>query len=193
MKNICVYCGSNGGTRPEYAAAARAMGDALVREGIGLVYGGAHLGLMGTIADRVLAGGGEVTGVMPQALAAREIAHRGLTRLHVVGSMHERKALMAELADGFIAMPGGMGTLDELFEMLTWGQLGLHGKPCGLLNTLGYFDMLLRFVAHATEEGFMPKAHLGMLPAAAEPEKLLELMKAYTAPTVTKWIRKDET
>ena len=148
MKSVCVFCGSQPGDDPAYEGAAWALGETLAAMGIELVYGGGHVGLMGAIADAALAAGGEVTGVMPRALVDREIAHTGLSRLHVVGSMHERKAMMSELSEGFVALPGGSGTLEEFFEVLTWAQLGEHGKPCGLLNVAGYYDPLLAVFDH---------------------------------------------
>ncbi len=192
MRRICVYCGSNPGKDPCYADSARALAQALVDRNLGLVYGGAAVGIMGVLADAVLAAGGEVIGVIPQALVAKEIAHAGLSELRVVGSMHERKALMAELADGFIALPGGVGTLEELFEVLTWGQLGLHAKPCGLLNALGYFDGLTKFLEHAVHEQFVRAAHREMLLVDTSPERLLESFARYRAPQVTKWLRPGE-
>ncbi|HEX7983819.1 MAG TPA: TIGR00730 family Rossman fold protein, partial [Duganella sp.] len=153
-KTICVYCGANAGVTPAYAEAARALGRALVDQNLALVYGGGKVGLMGVIADAVLAAGGEVTGVIPTALVEREVGHMGLTRQFIVKDMHERKAMMASLSDGFIAMPGGMGTLEELFEMLTWSQLGIHAKPIGLLNVDGFYDGLIDFIAHASGQGF---------------------------------------
>lgn len=155
---ICVFCGSSAGRSAEYQLATIALGQLLVREGIGLVYGGAHVGLMGVLADTVLAGAGEVIGVIPGSLAARELAHQGLTQLHVVASMHERKAQMATLADAFVALPGGIGTLEELFEVWTWAQLGLHQKPCALLNVAGFYDRLSSFLDFATEQGFVRQA-----------------------------------
>lgn len=155
---ICVFCGSSAGRLPEYRAAAVAFGELLAREGIGLVYGGAHAGLMGVLADSVLANGGEVLGVIPESLVAREIAHKGLTELHVVSSMHERKAQMAALSDAFVALPGGIGTFEELFEVWTWGQLGLHTKPCALLNVAGFYDKLSAFLDFVTGEGFLRQA-----------------------------------
>src|SRR5438477_2940520 len=154
MHRICVFSGSNTGKRQEYQQAARDLGQELVARGLGLVYGGASVGLMGVIADTVLASGGEVIGVIPSALTRYEIPHKSLTQLHEVASMHERKALMADLSDGFIALPGGFGTFDELFEIITWAQLGLHNKPIGLLNAAGYFAPLLALVVHASTEGF---------------------------------------
>jgi uncharacterized protein (TIGR00730 family) len=192
MKRICVYCGSSIGKRPEYAAAAKALGEALVARNIGLVYGGASVGIMGLIADAVLSLGGEVIGVIPQAIADKEIAHTGLSKLEVVANMHERKARMADYSDGFIALPGGMGTLEELFEVLTWGQLGFHTKPCGLLNVEGYYDHLTAFLEHAVDQEYLKGKHLGMLQTQTEPNALLDLLAAYQAPEGGKWIeRKD--
>jgi uncharacterized protein (TIGR00730 family) len=190
---ICVFCGSSPGARPEYLAAARALGRLLAERGITLVYGGARLGLMGAVADAALAAGGAVVGVMPQALVAKEIAHAGLTELHVVDSMHARKALMAELAGAFIALPGGFGTLEELCEILTWGQLGLHQKPCGLLNIAAFFDPLLAFFAHAVDERFLRPEHQGLLQVAGAPEELLALLQDYRPAAVQKWIDRTET
>ncbi len=188
MKRICVFAGSNAGARPEYRAAAEELGRALAGRGIGVVYGGARVGLMGTLADAALAAGGEVIGVIPEALVRKEVAHDSLTELRVVGSMHERKAVMADLADGFTALPGGWGTLDELFEVLTWAQLGLHRKPCGLLNVAGYFDGLLAFITHSIEEGFVMREYRGMISVAASAEALLDLLGTYEAPRVEKWV-----
>jgi uncharacterized protein (TIGR00730 family) len=170
---ICVFCGSSAGRLPEYRAAAVAFGQLLAREGIGLVYGGAHVGLMGALADTVLACGGEVVGVIPEALEAREIAHQGLSQLHVVGSMHERKARMAELSDAFVALPGGIGTLEELFEVWTWGQLGLHHKPCALLDVAGFYDKLGAFLDFVTEEGFLRQSVRDVLLVDSDPVQLL--------------------
>lgn len=192
MRRICVFLGSNGGRRTVYMDAATALGTLLAREGIGLVYGGASVGLMGALANATLEAGGEVTGIIPQRLVEKEIAHRGLSDLRVVGSMHERKALMAELSDGFVALPGGIGTLEELFEVWTWAQLGSHGKPCALLNTDGYYDRMLGFLDHTVEEGFMRRAHRDMLLVAQYPEQLLARMRDYRAPNVIKWIERGE-
>ena len=159
MQRICVYAGSNVGVRQEYQDAAKALGQELVTRGLGLVYGGGHVGLMGVLADAVLAGGGEVAGVMPAALFPNEVAYRNVTQFYEVGSMHERKAMMAEMADGFIALPGGFGTYDELFEMITWSQIGLHSKPVGLLNVAGFFEPLLALVKHSSDEGFISPTH----------------------------------
>ena len=181
MRRICVFCGSSSGARPEYAAAARAVGEGLAARGIGLVYGGASVGLMGILADAVLHAGGSVVGVIPQALAKQEVVHDGLTALRIVGSMHERKAVMADLSDGFIALPGGVGTLDEFFEMVTWAQLGLHRKPCGLLDVEGYFAPLLAFLDHAVKERFVKETHRALLLVAAEPQVLLDAFAARKA------------
>ena len=185
---VCVFCGSNFGRLPEYRAAAAAFGTLLARQGIGMVYGGASVGLMGAVADAALAAGGEVVGVIPRLLADKELAHRGLSRLHVVGSMHERKAMMAELSDAFVALPGGAGTLEEIFEIWTWAQLGEHAKPCGLLNVAGFYDRLLAFLDHAAAEAFMKPPHRAMLLGAATPEAILAALRGYVAPVVGKWI-----
>lgn len=192
MRRICVFCGSSPGKRDVYLKAAQELGALLAQEGIGLVYGGACVGLMGAVADAALSAGGEVIGVIPQGLMEREVAHKGLTELRVVGSMHERKALMAELSDGFIALPGGIGTLEELFEIWTWAQLGSHEKPCALLNVAGYYDRLLTFVDFTVDEGFFRPVHRGMLLVESEPQALLTAMRAYRAPSVTKWIGREE-
>ena len=187
MQRICVYCGSNKGTRARYAEAAVELADALVDRGIELVYGGASRGIMGVLADRVLEQGGAVHGVMPQQLVGKEIAHDGLTKLHVVGSMHERKLLMAALSDGFIALPGGFGTLEEIIEIVTWGQLRFHDKPCGVLNVDGYFDHLLAFLDHAREEAFVRPANRHLLIDDAGVNGLLLKFDDYEAPAVEKW------
>lgn len=187
MKTICVYCGSNAGGHEAYAAEARKLARRLADEGIGIVYGGAAKGLMGVLADEMLDAGGSITGVIPRALQDREIAHPGLAELHVVNSMHERKALMGELADGFVALPGGFGTLEEIIEMLTWAQLRLHAKPCGLYNVRGYFDGLLAFLGHMAEEGFLRPQHRAMLLVADDPAGLVERFRNYRAPVVEKW------
>jgi uncharacterized protein (TIGR00730 family) len=188
MRRICVFTGSNSGARAAYADAARELGTLLASRGIGLVYGGGRVGLMGTVADAVLAAGGEAIGVIPEALVAKEVAHTSLTRLHVVGSMHERKALMADLADAFLAMPGGWGTLEEFFEVITWAQLGLHRKPCGLLNVEGYFDGLLAFLDHAIGERFVRSENAALLTVAATPGELLDRLGSATPPPVEKWL-----
>jgi uncharacterized protein (TIGR00730 family) len=178
MKRVCVFCGSRSGTSPAYAEAARSLGRLLVARGLGLVFGGGHVGLMGAIADAVLAAGGKAIGVIPQGLVNRELAHAGCTTLHVTQSMHDRKALMADLSDAFIALPGGCGTLDETFEILTWAQLGLHSKPIGLLNVEGFYDGLLAYLEHTARQGFIKPADRGLLLHAAQPEELLaQLLK----------------
>jgi len=188
MRRVCVFAGSSSGARPEYCDAAGALGRLLAERGIGVVYGGARVGLMGTLADAALAAGGEVVGVIPAALVAKEVAHTGLTDLRVVDSMHERKALMSDLADAFIALPGGWGTLEEFFEVLTWAQPGLHRKPCGLLNVQGYFDRLLAFLAHTIDEGFVQPEYTAMIALAATPEELLDRLASSTPPVVEKWL-----
>jgi uncharacterized protein (TIGR00730 family) len=188
MKRICVFCGSSAGRNPAYRDAAEALGRLLAREGIGLVYGGSSIGLMTAAADAALAAGGEVIGVIPRSLGAKEIAHPGLSTLHVVETMHERKALMAELADGFVALPGGMGTFDEFFEVVTWAQLGIHAKPCGLLNVAGYYGRLTAFLDHAVAEGFVKGEHREMIVVEERPEALLERFRAYRSPVVERWL-----
>jgi uncharacterized protein (TIGR00730 family) len=187
MKRICVFCGSNPGRRPEYVAAARELGQVLARQGIGLVYGGGQVGMMGQLAEAVRRGGGAVTGVIPQTLFDLGAAHHGLDDLRVVGSMHERKALMAELSDAFIALPGGLGTLEELFEVLTWAQLGIHHKPCGVLNVCAYYAPLLDLLGHAAEERFIRAAHRDMLIVDTDPEALLARLAAYHPPRLSKF------
>lgn len=193
MERLCVFCGSSPGRDPAHAASARALGELLARRGIALVYGGAGVGLMGALADAVLGAGGRVIGVIPRAMVEREVAHTGLTERHVVGSMHERKALMSELADGFAALPGGLGTLEELFEVLTWAQLGLHRKPCGLLDAGGYFDHLVRFLDRAVAEGFLRPEHRRLLVLAGSPEELLEGLGRHVPPVAGKWLDLPET
>ncbi|MDB5842262.1 MAG: DNA-binding protein [Herminiimonas sp.] len=188
MKSICVYCGSSTGATPVYADAARALAGRLVENNIALVYGGGNVGLMGTIADEVMRLGGEVTGVIPTALLDKELGHGGLTRLHIVKDMHERKAMMADLSDGFIAMPGGIGTLEELFEVLTWAQLGFHEKPIGVLNVGGFYDGLIGFLQHLVGEGFVRSGHATLLMHEADPEKLLERFKTYVPSHDVKWL-----
>jgi len=174
VTRFCVYCGSSTGTRPEYAAAARELGEVMARRGIGLVHGGGNVGLMGVLADAMVAASAEVIGVIPEALVARELAHQGVSELRVVGTMHERKALMADLADGFIALPGGLGTLEELFEALTWAQLGLHAKPCGLLDVAGFFDDLDRFLDRVVADGFVRPDSRARLIVETDPARLVE-------------------
>lgn len=178
MRAIAVYCGASHGASPRYTEAARALAASLVAHGLPLVYGGGNVGLMGEIADEVLRLGGEVTGVIPRALVEREVGHAGLTRLFVVKDMHERKAMMSDLADGFIAMPGGFGTLEELFEMLTWSQLGIHSKPVGLLNVDGFYDRLIEFVSHQQGEGFVHPQHAALMMAEREPDALVARLQA---------------
>jgi uncharacterized protein (TIGR00730 family) len=192
MKRICVFAGSSPGARPEYRAAADALGRALAAREIDLVYGGAHVGLMGAIADAVLAAGRQVIGVIPEGLVAHELAHTGLTELRIVPSMHARKAMMAELSDGFIALPGGWGTLEELFEVLTWSQLRIHAKPCGLLNIAGYFDPLLAFVDRSIEERFVRPEYRRMLTVDDTADALLDRLAAYEPPTVEKWLDRSQ-
>jgi uncharacterized protein (TIGR00730 family) len=193
MRSLCVFCGSSPGARPGYAATARLLGALLARRAVRLVYGGARVGLMRELADAVLHAGGEVTGVIPESLRAREVAHTDLRDLRIVGSMHERKALMSDLADGFLAIPGGAGTLEEFFEVWTWAQLGIHRKPCGLLNVHGYFDGLLTFLDHAVSERFLRLEHRAMVLVDHDAERLLERFIAYRAPEVEKWIDRTET
>ena len=193
MKRICVFAGSSHGGRPNYRAAAEGLGCALAARGIGVVFGGGRVGLMGALADAALRAGGQVVGVIPAALEAKELAHAGLTELRVVASMHERKAMMADLSDGFVVLPGGWGTLDELFEILTWGQLGLHAKPCGLLNVDGYFDRLLSFMQHAIDERFVRPENGSMLSVGTDPGALLDAMAAYRPLPVEKWIDRETT
>jgi len=187
VRRVCVYAGSNPGSDPAYAEAARAFAAELAAREIGLVYGGGKVGLMGVLADTILAHGGEAIGVMPQALIDREIGHPGLTELKVVDSMHERKALMAELSDAFVAVPGGIGTLEELIEVYTWSQLGIHQKACGVLNVDGYYDHLALFLDHAVQRGFLRPQHRAVLSVAAEPAELLDRLAAYEQPAVGKW------
>jgi len=193
QRRICVFAGSNPGVQAGYSIAARELGRTLVSRGYGLVYGGGRVGLMGTLADAVLESGGHVIGVIPHALALKEVAHEGLPDLRIVDSMHERKALMAELSDGFVALPGGLGTLEELFEVLTWAQLGIHTKPCCMFNVDGYFDGLLAYLAHSVDQGFVRDSHFSMLSTATDPEELLNGMEAYVPPAVEKWLNRQQT
>jgi hypothetical protein len=188
LRRICVYCGSSPGARPEYAAAGQALGAALAAREIGLVYGGAQVGIMGQVADAVLEGGGEAIGVIPEWFMDKGVAHDGLADLRVVDSMHDRKAMMADLADGFIALPGGIGTLEEFFEALTWAQLGFHHKPCGLLNVAGYYDQVLAFLDHVVTERLMRAEHRALVLVARHPDGLLDQFKAYTPRQVDKWL-----
>lgn len=186
--SVCVYCGSSVGNNPVFADAARSLGRKLVEQNLSLVYGGGHVGLMGIVADAVLDAGGEVTGVIPKALMDSEVGHERLTRLFVVKDMHERKALMAEHAHGFIAMPGGIGTLEELFEALTWAQLGFHEKPVGLLNVDGFYDKLIEFLNQLTSQGFLRTEHRDLLIVQAEPDALITQLKKFTMPAGVSWL-----
>jgi uncharacterized protein (TIGR00730 family) len=194
VRRLCVFCGSSPGARPAYGEAAERLGLLLVERGIGLVYGGGQVGLMGRLADAVLAAGGEITGVLPRALVEKEIGHPGVADLRVVGSMHERKALMADLADGFVALPGGLGTLEELFEVYTWAQLGLHRKPCALLDVEGYYAGIAAWLAHAVDERFVREDHRAMLIVERDPRALLDRLDAFQPEAVVpKWIDREET
>lgn len=193
LRRMCVFCGSNLGRTEAFQAAAAHLGRYLAECRIGLVYGGAKVGLMGAVADAVLQAGGQAIGVIPRALAIKEVAHPGLTELHIVGSMHERKILMAELSDAFIALPGGYGTLDELFEVLTWTQLGMHHKPCGLLNTEGFFDPLIAYLNAAVGWGFLKPAHRGFLVESEHPEELVSQLATLEIPDMANWLRAEET
>lgn len=193
LKSICVYCGSSTGRLEAYASSAKALAESLVKRNIQLVYGGASIGIMGIVADQVLRLGGQAIGVIPKAFAHKEVMHKNLTELHVTQSMHERKMIMAELSDGFIALPGGIGTLEELFEIWTWAQLGFHQKPCGLLNIESYYDSLTHFLDHMSAEQFVKDQHRNMLIVESQPEKLLDQFINYQAPTLTQWVGKDET
>jgi uncharacterized protein (TIGR00730 family) len=193
MRRICVFCGSSPGVRPSYADAAKNLARHLAANNVGIVFGGSKLGLMGVLADTALAASGDVIGVIPRKLVEREVSHPRLRDLRVVNSMHERKALMAELSDAFIAMPGGFGTFEEFCEVLTWSQLGLHGKPCGLLNVDGYFDHLLALFDHAVGEKFLKPEHRRMVIADSCPESLVESLRGYHMPRVEKWIDRAQT
>ncbi len=190
MKRVCVYCGSSPGKLPEYLESACDLARELVRRDIALVYGGASVGIMGKLADTVLEEGGEVIGVIPQSLVEKEVSHGGLSELKIVASMHERKSLMADISDGFIALPGGLGTIEELFEVLTWSQLGFHQKPCALLNVKQYYDSLSAFLDHAVTQEFVKDIHRNMLLVEEQPDKLLEIMAEYDPPVVDKWVER---
>lgn len=192
LKSICVYCGSSSGRLETYAASAKALAESLVARNIKLVYGGASIGLMGQLADQVLSLGGEVIGVIPEALAHKEVIHENLTERYITQSMHERKLRMSELSDGFIALPGGIGTLEELFEIWTWAQLGLHQKPCGILNIEGYYDTLLQFLDHILAEKFVKERHRKLLIVESNPQKLLDRYSNYQAVEMKQWVNKDE-
>jgi len=188
MKRICVFAGSNAGLHPEYAQKASELGQLLAQKGLELVYGGSKIGLMGLVADHILSGGGKAIGVMPRNLFRGEMAHTGLTELHEVANMHERKAMMSDLSDGFIALPGGYGTFEELFEVISWSQLGIHSKPVGILNIRGYYDPLMGMVKNAVDAGFMPETHLQLLIVESDPAVLLERMAQYMPPAYAhKW------
>ncbi len=193
MQRVCVFCGSSPGADPLYMRLAREVGGLLVERGLSLVYGGAQVGLMGAVADGALAAGGDVIGIIPHSLVRKEVAHRGLGDLRVVGSMHERKALMADLSDGFLALPGGCGTFEEFFEVVTWAQIGIHRKPCALLNIAGYYDPLLALLNHAVAEGFVRPAHLGLVLTDTDPARLLDAMDRYVSPIVDKWMDRIQT
>ncbi|SFI10889.1 hypothetical protein SAMN04515618_11095 [Collimonas sp. OK307] len=188
MKSLCIYCGSSPGATPVYAQAARGLAQAMVEQDIALVYGGGNVGLMGIIADEVMRLGGQATGVIPEALLKKELGHKGLTQLHIVKDMHERKATMADLSDGFIAMPGGVGTLEELFEVFTWAQLGFHQKPIGLLNVDGFYDGLLQFIQHMVSQRFLKGEQAEILIAEAQPVDLLQRFRSFVPQHVPKWL-----
>ena len=190
MKRICVFCGSNNGANPIFLETAESVGKFLASKNIELVYGGGRVGLMGKVADTVMANGGKVIGVIPQSLATKEIAHQGLTELHIVNSMHERKAMMAELSDGFIALPGGFGTFEEFCEIVTWAQLGIHQKPCGLLNINGFYDNLIALINFSTTENFIRAEHRQLVLVESAVEKLFDLMKDFQPPVIEKWLDK---
>ena len=192
INSVCVYCGSNSGRLEDYTSLAVLLADSLVNRNIKLVYGGASVGIMGRVADHVLKLGGEVIGVIPKALAHKEIVHSQLTELHITSSMHDRKMRMAELADGFIALPGGIGTLEELFEIWTWAQLGFHNKPCGLLNVAGYYDALIQFLDHVLAEQFVRQEHRDLLMVEQQPDVLLERYMAYQPPALKSWVSKED-
>ncbi|MDQ4121769.1 MAG: TIGR00730 family Rossman fold protein [Acidobacteriota bacterium] len=193
MKRICVFCGSNSGANLQYLQAAEEVGVFLAQNGIELVYGGGRVGLMGKVADTVLANGGKVIGVIPEQLATREVAHSGLTELIVVSSMHERKAMMAELSDGFIAMPGGFGTFEEFCEIVTWAQLGIHQKPCALLNVAGFYDSLIAMIDYSTSQNFIRQEHRSLVLVDKTIEMLHRKMKNFQPPDLEKWLDKSST
>jgi uncharacterized protein (TIGR00730 family) len=192
MKSVCVFCGSNPGNDPVYADAARAMGAEIARRGLVLVYGGGAVGLMGIVADAALAAGGEVHGIIPRALREKEVGHYGLTRLEIVETMHIRKARMAELSDGFVAMPGGIGTFEELFEIWTWGQLGIHDKPLAFLNVAGFYDPLATFLDNTVEAGFLKQTHRAMAITDTQPATLLDRIEQYVPAATYKWVEKEQ-
>ena len=192
MDSICVFCGSREGVRSSYAAAARRTGVALAKRGIRVVYGGGRVGLMGVLADAALEADGEVVGIIPEAIVSREVAHAGLTKLHVVGSMHERKALMSDLSDGFLTLPGGYGTLEEFLEVLSWAQLSIHDKPCALLDVDGFYAPLASLFDKAVAEGFVQPGHRSLVLTGDSPEQLLDLMESYVPPETKRWIEPEE-
>jgi len=192
VQRLCVFCGSSSGARPLYAEAAAQLGRELAKSKIAVVFGGGRVGLMGILADSVLSAGGQAIGVMPRALVEKEIAHTSLTELHVVESMHQRKALMADLADAFLLLPGGFGSWEEFFEVVTWLQLGIHSKPCAVLNVAGYYDMLLSLTSHALKEGFLRSAHKEMLIVEEDPVRLLGRLEVALIPSETKWVEPGE-
>ncbi|PWC28843.1 LOG family protein [Teichococcus aestuarii] len=192
MKRVCVFCGSNPGLNPAYAAAARAMGRAIAAQGLGLVYGGGHVGLMGIVADAAMRGGAEVIGIIPETLMKREVGHGAITDLRVVSTMHERKAMMADLADGFVVLPGGIGTLEEAVEAFTWTQLGIHDKGLVFLDTAGYWQSLSSVFDHMVAEGFLHEKHRAMVTFAEDPDAALEALARFTPVTVEKWAEKTQ-
>jgi uncharacterized protein (TIGR00730 family) len=192
VKRICVFCGSSNGARPGYVTAAQELGVALANAGVGLVYGGGKVGLMGAVADAAMRAGGEVIGVIPQVLVDKEVGHHGLTELHIVKSMHERKAMMEDLSEGFIAMPGGFGTLEEFCEILTWAQLGFHRKPCGILNVDGYYDAMLAFFDYTVTEGFVRPINRAAIVVENTPTNMVSTILTYQPPIVDKWVTREE-
>ena len=193
MQSVCVFCGSSPGLDPAYTEAARSLGRTLAKANIRLVFGGGHVGLMGVVSNAAIEAGGEATGVIPKFLVERELAHTGLTDLRIVGSMHERKAMMSDLSEGFITLPGGTGTLEEFFEILTWAQLGEHEKPCGLLNVAGYYDPLLTVFDQMVNRGFLSEPNRDLVLVESEPERLLQRLESYQPPKTAKWIDRSET
>jgi hypothetical protein len=193
MRRLCIFCGSSPGRNGAYTDAAKRLAQAMAARGIGLVYGGGSVGVMGAVADAMAAAGGEVIGVIPEFLQRREVAHEGVSDLRVVATMHERKALMADLSDGFVALPGGIGTMEEFFEVWTWTQLGAHAKPCALLNVEGYFDKLLGFLDHMVDERFLAPMHRGIVFVEEEPETLLDRIGRFAAPDTDKWLDRNKT
>jgi uncharacterized protein (TIGR00730 family) len=193
LHSVCVFCGSSSGNDPAYTQAARSLGRTLAEANVRLVFGGGHVGLMGVISNAALEAGGEVIGIIPKSLVERELAHPNLADLRIVGSMHERKAMMSDLSEGFITLPGGTGTLEEFFEVLTWAQLGEHEKPCGLLNVAGYYDPLLAVFDHMVDRGFLSASNRALVLVDSEPDKLLRRLDLYRPPETPKWIDRSET